>query len=654
VLLDVPVGLQGDNIEFTAKDIEALHPKTLLDVLQLVPGMSQTYQGRQHFDFLSMRGGSFQVILDGVYVSQIDRVMESLPVQMVESMTIVRDSTALSIGPLVAFQSLGSGSSNVGNQGFVIIRTKRAAKLDAGFVSNGGNFGTALGHVYAGSKTGNWDYRGAYTYYNSEGKDRWNMQQRNASATFHGGYTSSKLTMDFMYYGSRGSRNMQYGEILPNFLAAGQTSCSGNANYPVKAGLPCFTTMNLFKLDADLFAFSAVRHWNDSNRTVLQYGFNRFTINGGMSTTVQIRSNEQDSTEGNFLLKHTYLIKKNAITGGGQWIHYIAPIAPNVTGRVDQVMASWFVQDEFRMLGNRLVLDGGIRGDKLHNMSYNTTLKKNSDEWGSTLMTLAFGATYKITPTVNVTARYGSTNSPQATNNVYQTSAMTAPSSSLPNQVQNRGELSTNDNINPHFIPRISAYIYDTTNSTTAASTCTSPTNSTPNPGKKNQSYWYNANGQEIDCVSLNADVKTIGTEVGFSGRLAGPFKYSTGYGYIATDNNTSNKSISHNNMNAGLQYLQKNWFGNFSMVYVGPAWSAGLSTANTVCPGSTLCLVVADYSRLDVNGGYSFKLFDKQMTITAYERNLTDSHYVTILRTTGAYLDPGRQWGVELAGKVF
>jgi outer membrane receptor protein involved in Fe transport len=63
---------------------------------------------------------------------------------------------------------------------------------------------------------------------------------------------------------------------------------------------------------------------------------------------------------------------------------------------------------------------------------------------------------------------------------------------------------------------------------------------------------------------------------------------------------------------------------------------------------------VTADYSRLDVNGGYSFKLFDKQMTITAYERNLTDSHYVTTLRTTGAYIDPGRQYGVELAGKVF
>jgi hypothetical protein len=66
--------------------------------------MAVSFQGRQHMDFASMRGGSFQVILDGVYMSQTDRLLATLPVQLVESMTIVRDSTALSIGPLAAFQ----------------------------------------------------------------------------------------------------------------------------------------------------------------------------------------------------------------------------------------------------------------------------------------------------------------------------------------------------------------------------------------------------------------------------------------------------------------------------------------------------------------------------------------------------------------------
>jgi iron complex outermembrane receptor protein len=248
--------VQGDNIEFTAKDIEALHPASLLDVLQHVPGLAVSFQGRQHMDFASMRGGSLQVILDGVYMSQTDRLPGTLPVQLVESMTIVRDSTALSIGPLAALlgQTMGGVSNGIANQGFIIIRTKRAAQNDAGFVADGGSFGTALGHVFLGSKTGNWDYRGAYTYYNSEGKDSWNMQARNGSATFHGGYTSSGLTMDFMYYGSRGMRNMEYGEVRS---PATFGSCTPHAT---QVGALCPTTMNIYKLDGDPYAFTDPAH----------------------------------------------------------------------------------------------------------------------------------------------------------------------------------------------------------------------------------------------------------------------------------------------------------------------------------------------------------------------------------------------------------
>jgi iron complex outermembrane receptor protein len=411
--------------------------------------------------------------------------------------------------------------------------------------------------------------------------------------------------------------------------------------------------MNIYKLDGDLYAFNAVRHWNDSNRTVLQYGFDRLTINAGQLPVAKGSSNEQDSTEGDFVLKHTYLLKGNALTGGVQWMKYIAPLgsAPTSgvpTDRTDDAMASWFVQDDYHMLGNRLVLDGGIRGDKTKNKNYNSTLKADSNEWSSTFKTLAFGATYKVTPKVNVAARYGYVNTPAASNYVYQTHAMSAPSSNLPTQTQNRGELSTNDNINPHFSPRVSIYIYDTTNGTAPATAttglCTSPANAVP-PNTKNLSSWT-VNGNEIDCVSIAGDVKTAGTEVGFSGRLIGPFSYSTGYGYVGTDNTAVNKTMSHNFMNAGLNYHQRNWFGNFSMIYVGPLWSSA-------SPGGTYYGELANYSRMDGNAGYIFKLFGKPMAFTAFERNMNDNNYATRY-VTGAYRDPGRQYGVELAGKVF
>jgi iron complex outermembrane recepter protein len=640
-LLDVPEGVGGDTIEFTAKDIAALHPASLLDVLQQVPGLAVSFQGRQHMDFASMRGGSFLVVLDGVYMSQTDRILSMLPTQLVESMTVVHDSTALSIGPLSTALggTMGGSGTGVANQGFIIIRTKRAAKTDVGIVSSGGSFGTALGHAYAGSKIGNWDYRGAYTYYNTEGKDKWNMQARNGSATFHGGYTSNALTMDFMYYGSRGMRNMEYGEVLSS---ATFSSCTPKAT---QVGALCPTTMNIYKNDGDLYAFNVARHWNDKNRTVLQYGFDRLIINAGTSAThTAIASNEQDSTQANLVLKHTYVLKGNAITGGGQFTKYIAPLgsAPTsgaVTNRVDQAMASWFVQDEYHMLGNRLVLDGGIRGDKTHNKNYNSTLKTTSDVWGSTFKTLAFGASYKVNPKVTTTARYGLVTTLPASNLVTQTSS--GLSSSLPNQTQNRGELSTNVVLDSHFKPTVSIYIYDTSNGTASASNCINPSTGTK------ASSWENASGNEIDCVSLVGEVMTAGTEVGFSGKLVGPLSYNAGYGYVSTDNTASNKTMSHNFMNAGLEYRQKNWFAKYSMVYVGPLWSSS-------SPGGTYYGELANYTRSDVNGGYNFKMFEKQqMTITAYGRNLNDNNYATRY-VTGAYRDPGRQFGIELAARIF
>ncbi len=54
---------------WTKEEIEALHPETVWDVLEQVPGMEVTFQGRQHLNFSNVRGtGNYRVILDGVYV----------------------------------------------------------------------------------------------------------------------------------------------------------------------------------------------------------------------------------------------------------------------------------------------------------------------------------------------------------------------------------------------------------------------------------------------------------------------------------------------------------------------------------------------------------------------------------------------------------
>jgi iron complex outermembrane receptor protein len=629
-LLTLPEGVKGDSIVFTAQDIEALHPTSLLDVLQQVPGMEITFQGRQHMNFASMRGGNFQVILDGVYLSQTDRLLATLPVQSVESMTVVLDSTALSIGPLSSYHAFGSGTSGVGNQGFIVIKTKRSATPDVGIVSSGGNFGSAMGQVYLGNKSGNWDYRGAYTYDTTEGRGGWNMQSRNGSAMFHGGYTSGKTNMDFLYYGTRGMRNMEYGLVE---MPAGATCQYGSGpnkgkNYLAPDGTLCQSTMNLDKMDGDLFAMNLSHLWNDNNRTVIQYGFDRLDIIGGGS--------KQPSTEGDFDLKHTLRIKRQTITAGTQVMRYIAPLgaAPSASSwvsRADDLLASWYLQDEVPLVRNKLVLDGGVRGDKLHN-SFSTASKSKVDTWAPQFMSVALGLTYKATSAVTFTTRYGMVQSAPASNLVV------APySASLPNQTQHRGEVGSQIKVKPYFNPHVALYFYNTKNGTSSASNCTNP-----NTGQKNVSSWITPTGVEIDCVTLAGTVKTAGTEFGFGGRVNKRFTYDAGYGFVGTNNNSNNNNMSHNFVNARLSYRQSGWFGNFSMVYVGP------KRAST-SPLGVIYYQLGDYTRFDANVGRDVMLFDRQMTLTLFGRNLGDNLYATRY-VTGAYRDPGLQYGIQLA----
>jgi iron complex outermembrane receptor protein len=81
-------------------------------------------------------------------------------------------------------------------------------------------------------------------------------------------------------------------------------------------------------------------------------------------------------------------------------------------------------------------------------------------------------------------------------------------------------------------------------------------------------------------------------------------------------------------------------------MIYMGPLWSSS-------SPGGTYYGELANFTRDDLNGGYNFYLHDKPLTFTVFARNLNDNNYATRY-VTGAYRDPGRTWGVELASKIF
>jgi len=628
----VPESSQLQTEVITAEEIQALHPATLWDVFEQIPGMEVTFQGRQHLDFSNMRGtGSYGVILDGVYVAQIDRILATFPTDTIESVTFVRDATALLLGPLTNFGS-GTGSSN---QGFVVMKTKRASKLEGGLVASYGTFDTQKGHLYQGAKIGNFDYRLAATYSTTDGKndgdkDEWYNGSDNKSLLFRGGYTTLSFSADVLGYASRGMREFQRGEIL--IPKGGNWSSVGtldNAKWKIDP------------IESEMVAVNLSKPWNNTQTTTLQYAYNKYhvrsvTYSFKPKPTDRPKKTDQDSYNHSAGLRHVINWKNNTLKLGGQILSYRSPdgSAPSTgQGRYER-MYSLFAHDEHRLFNDKLTVDAGIRADRKYYVNSPVT-GMESHEWADPTYTYALGASYKLNSFLTLTGRYAYSENSLAS---YQVSA---DGSRLPPEKRSRYEAGLLANIHRSFNPWVTIYYYDTKDQKVSAKGDDPYT-----PGIQSVSFYIDpATGEEVNYVGVD-DVRTKGAEVGISGEILEGLTYRAQYSYVTTDNGTVNRSMSHHLVSGRLGYKYKNAFANLSYRYVGPR-------TRSSSPAGVFYYELGDYSRFDANVGCNFKLFDRDTRVTCYGRNLGDEKYATRY-VTGAYWDPGFQWGVELAYSFF
>lgn len=607
----------------TKEEIQAIHPQTLWDVFEQVPGMEITYQGRQHIDFGNIRGtGNYGVILDGVYVTDTDRILATLPVETIESITIIRDATALTLGQLTNFGS-GTGSSN---QGFVIIKTKRASKLEGGFVTGYGSFHTEKAHVYQGAKIGKFDYRLAATHNSILGKTNWYNGSRNNSFLFRGGYTGSTFNGDVLYYTSRGMRQFQRGEILlPTKTNKGldwsKVGTLDNAKWKIDPMTSNMVAINLSKL------------WSDTQTTTFNYAYNSLKVTSVQDSFIpgsKVTEQDQDSRGQSIGLRHVIHSSNNILKLGGQYLDSVYPqgVAPNTGKRKDEQMYGLYIQDEYHMLNDRLTIDAGIRMDKKHYDNSPVT-GEPLDEWAKETYAYALGASYKLTDIITLTSRYAYTENSMGS---YQASP---DGGTLPNEKRSRYEAGILANVHPFFNPSLTLYYYDTKDEKV------STTGKDPLTGKTVSSYIDPATGDEVNFVTTS-DVRTKGFEVGVSGQIMKPFTYRLQYSYVETDNHDTNRSISHNLVSGRISYRYKNFEANVMGRYVGPKYTSS-------SPMGVANIKLADYTRIDANVAYTCKLFGRDTRITAYGRNINNEKYATRY-VTGAYWDPGINYGVELS----
>jgi hypothetical protein len=612
----------------TAEEIEGLHPQTLWDVVEQLPGMEVTFQGRQHMDFSNMRGnGSYGIIIDGVYVSQLDRIFATLPVDAIESMTIVRDSTAITMGPLTNFGS-STGSSN---QGFIVIKTKRAAKLEGGLVTSYGSFHTEKEHLYQGAKIptkiGDFDYRIAGTYNNTLGKSNWYNASRNESLLFRGGYTGASFNADMLYYTSRGMREFQRSEnVAPTTVTVG--TGKNRRTYLDYSQMGQLSQMK-WKVDPLIS-----KRWSDTQTTTFQYAYNNIDVtsmttnfpDGSTATSNQDQNSRGQSTS----LRHVMTFRNNILKFGGQWNDYVVPtaMAPNTNIRTDEDMFGLYIQDEYHLFNDKLTLDAGIRADKKHYSNSPVTYRR-TDEWGKETYAYTLGAAYKPHRMITLTGRYAYEENGQSS---YQVSG--TDRTILPAERRNRFEGGILANIHPFFQPFLTLFYYDTKDQKVSS------TGTDPITGQTNVSYYIDpATGEEVNFVTTS-DVRTKGGEFGISGQIFKPFTYRLQYTHVETDNTDTNRGKPHHLASGHFTYrLNEHLTANLSLRYVS---SYSLTAYDER----------GDYIRTDANIAYNTKIFDRDAKITLYGRNLGNKAYYT--SGNGQYYDPGISYGIQLAYSFF
>lgn len=598
-------GLQTEVI--TREEIEVIQPKTIYDILEYVPGMEIEFQGRRQLNFMNMRGqGSYGVIIDGVYIPSLQfnsRILATIPVDIIESVIVVRDATALTLGPFTNFGS-DNGSSN---QGFIVVKTRKALQLEGGFVAGYGSLRTQKEHVYQGARINDFDYRVAYTHQETQGETNWYNGSRNNSFYLRGGYTGRAITADMFYYDSRGMRELQRGEKLDGTLDLAKWKYD-----------PLLSSM---------VAFSLSKPWNSSQTTTFRYGHgimendwvSAYFPPGKQTVTITGESDWAQTLD----LRHVAVFDHNTLRLGGQLLSW----------RTSQDMYSLYVYDEYRLFQERLSLDGGIRMDKKYYRESPVT-GNDMHEWSKEVYSFAGGAAYRLNRQLTVTGRLAYSENTLAG---YQVDSVAR--ASLAPERQYRYEAGILGNLHPAFNPSVTFFFYDVENQKVGASGLD------PVTGKTVSSYIDPVTGDEVDYVTTQ-DVRSKGVEFSVYGSLFRHFSYNINYSYITTDNRTTNRRRPHYTASGRLGYRYKTLGINLLARHVGPY------SQITASPGA-FNYDFGDYTRVDANITYDFKIFDRDTRIKIYGQNLGDDHYTTRY-VTGAYKDVGRVVGVELAYSFF
>ena len=594
------------------KTIQQLQPQDFFDLLSRSAGIEESFQGRKRFNFANMRGGggSIGVIIDGLYLpnDQVRRVLASFPMDAIESVKIVRGSTALTLGSVKAFGTRNGAP----NEGFVVITTKKGYKSQMGGSMSYGNFGTSQTQLFVSHKEGDFNFRLTGTSNETDGKKNWNNDSSSRSFLFTGGYDGSFIKANAMAFFSNGMRNMQLtdAELAPGFT---NTNTQWWGYDPLKAywlSLSVNALWNVNQITSFTIGSGLTRDtfWNRTVNNTAADGTLVETINPGVDDREKSMS---------YHLWHTAIFGDNTLKGGISLVTWYTPSALAETHPRDEDMYSMYVQDEQKLLNDKLTIDFGARVDLVHINKAAESLGGNNSrpiakaEWSQPAYAVSLGSAYKFDELLFVNARVGYVRTDMDED------LETVGGKDLDPETRFKYEVGLSSDLTPMFRPAVTFFMENISNA------------------KVRVSNTFLPDGTEV-AVYDSADKERIhGLEFIATGDLPFGFNYRGSYSYSVSDNKINNANGPHHNASGLIGWSYMGFEANASFRYV----SGYYKTATYPC---------GDFWRYDANIGYGFNLVEQLFVKTRlYGQNLADRNYLTNNRS---YQNPGRSYGVKVS----
>lgn len=590
------------------EDIEAIRPRDVSELIEGSLGMSIGRQGARVHNFSYNRGDKVSIILDGVYLTQTEaqRVLGDLPVEMIDSVRFLRDSSVITISPLMDFGSANAGSPN---QGFILIETRKG-----GPGKDRGDFKTSYARFdnrkTLGFLSDSWlDDRltlgGGYQRSDYNGRPGWNMEYHSDTWLANGGWKDENFIASASFFLNKASREIQRAE----------GTYTGATRYPVSGPTPNHVMdKNIWKytpMDTRVIAVNLAKPWNDVHTTSLTYGWTEakgtqyaYSLTTDKST-VAGREAKDRAKEWN--LSHTIATAKTTLKFGGQTVEWYQFTEGGTSSREEKVYGlyttlehritpGWSVDAAFR-IDRKHIIQGG---DKY--LDNGTRTELSDDEWTDDATLFSLGTAWQIDPVWRVSARYSFNFTPTPDQ------ISTRNNENLPGEKRHRYELGINANFSRALRLGLTPFYYVLRNAKVSDGAIDTDSEGNPivDPSTGDQT--------SVTIYKAVDEVIRKGIEVSLQGD-SGPWSYELGWTYYDgnDENGTTGSEVPDNKFNGRLGWRHGPWNANFSVVRVEPYKSYDYT--------------VGDFTTVNLNLS---RELGKGFSVALFGQNLLDEEYGT------------------------